>query len=123
MTTDNQPCREWDYFCDISYYNLWAVRPMHETQWGENTFHLNSPEEAKALCELLNTRTPPISYDAAVEKVFRAISRIEVKNTHDRPKRPSYFLKALDLEIPKDDIEKIVKAALATMGIMEGEVS
>lgn len=68
-STDNQPCREWDYFCDISYYNLWAVRPIHETQWGENTFHLNSPEEAKALCELLNTRPPPISYDAAVEVV------------------------------------------------------
>jgi hypothetical protein len=48
---------EWEFFCDESYYDMWAVREIG--RWG-HCFHLNSHDEAKALCELLNgmTRNP-----------------------------------------------------------------
>lgn len=43
---------EWEFFCDHSYYDKWAVRPKGETRWG-HCFHLNSKDEAQGLCELL----------------------------------------------------------------------
>jgi hypothetical protein len=43
----------WECFCDLAYYNLWAVRRKDTRKWGE-CFHMHSAEEAKALTELLN---------------------------------------------------------------------
>ena len=43
----------WEYFCDASYYDMWAVRLKGETQWGK-CFHVASAQEAIGLCELLN---------------------------------------------------------------------
>lgn len=44
---------KWECFCDLSYYDLWAVRMKCDKEWG-HCFHLNSEEEAKGLCDLLN---------------------------------------------------------------------
>lgn len=43
----------WEYFCDESYYHLWAVRRKDQTEFGQ-CFHVQSLEEAKGLTELLN---------------------------------------------------------------------
>lgn len=48
----------WECFCDMSYYDLWAVRRKKETGWGQ-CFHMNSGEEAKALTKLLNEHHVP----------------------------------------------------------------
>jgi hypothetical protein len=43
---------EWECFEDTSYYNLWAVRPVGEREWGK-CFHLVNGDEARALTALL----------------------------------------------------------------------
>ncbi len=48
----------WEYFCDESYYHLWAVRRKTETAFGQG-FHVQNEEEAKGLTELLNTNQVP----------------------------------------------------------------
>lgn len=48
----------WECFCDMSYYDQWAVRRKKETGWGQ-CFHMNSSEEAKALTALLNKHHVP----------------------------------------------------------------
>jgi len=45
--------REWECFCDYSYYDMWLVRPVEDTQWGIG-FHLANREEAQGLCGYLN---------------------------------------------------------------------
>lgn len=47
---------QWEYFCDRSYYDMWAVRPSDEKRWGY-CFHLSNNEEAEGLCSLLNSLT------------------------------------------------------------------
>ncbi len=44
---------EWECFEDTSYYNMWAVRPVGEMQWGK-CFHLANNAEAETLCAVLN---------------------------------------------------------------------
>lgn len=48
-------CIEWEFFCDRSYYDLWAVRPVGEKRFGY-CFHLHAKEEAEGLRNLLNNR-------------------------------------------------------------------
>jgi hypothetical protein len=43
---------DWECFEDTSYYNLWAVRPVGEREWGK-CFHLVNGDEARALTALL----------------------------------------------------------------------
>jgi len=45
--------RNWECFCDESYYGLWAVRPVGENRWG-HCFHVQTKEEAEGLRDLLN---------------------------------------------------------------------
>ncbi len=42
----------YEVFCDASYYDQWAVRPLGETRWG-NCYHLASKEEAESLAAVL----------------------------------------------------------------------
>lgn len=42
----------WEFFCDRSYWDMWAVRPVGERRWGR-CFHVPSQEEAQALAALL----------------------------------------------------------------------
>ena len=56
--SDNKQVELWEYFCDESYYHLWCVRREYEKGFGCG-FHVQSEVEAKALCELLNTRVQP----------------------------------------------------------------
>lgn len=51
------PLPKWEYFCDESYYDYWAVREVGETRWG-HCFHLCQKREAEALCNLLNSLKP-----------------------------------------------------------------
>lgn len=45
----------WEYFCDESYYEMWAVRDINDRSFhSQRLFHVPSMEEAMALCELLN---------------------------------------------------------------------
>jgi hypothetical protein len=45
--------KNWECFCDVSYFGLWAVRPVGENRWGY-CFHVQTKEEAEGLCDLLN---------------------------------------------------------------------
>lgn len=55
MRTSTSPSSNiWEAFCDTSYYDMWAVRPVTERRWG-HCFHLPSQGEADALRDLLNS--------------------------------------------------------------------
>ncbi len=41
-----------EVFCDICYYDQWAVRPVGEKRWG-HCYHLPSKEEAEGLAKEL----------------------------------------------------------------------
>ena len=45
--------KKFECFCDISYYDLWAVRPIGEKRWGY-CYHLPTKEEAEGLKDELN---------------------------------------------------------------------
>jgi hypothetical protein len=63
---------KWEYFSDGSYYDMWAVRLVGEKRWGY-CYHLNSRDEAKALCELLNEQEKRI---AELEEALRPFALI-----------------------------------------------
>ena len=44
---------QWETFCDVGYYHMWRLRRKTERGWNDG-FHINTRDEAKALCELLN---------------------------------------------------------------------
>ena len=44
---------KYEYFNDPCYYNLWAVKEIKNGKF-EDVFHVQSEDEAQALCELLN---------------------------------------------------------------------
>ncbi|QDV34946.1 hypothetical protein [Tautonia plasticadhaerens] len=50
----------WECFCDIAYYDQWAVRPVGENRWGY-CFHVPSRKEAEALRDLLQGTASPFS--------------------------------------------------------------
>ena len=60
MTQPVSPEDEWETFRDHSYFDLWCVRRVGARKFGQG-FHLMNGIEGKALCDLLNTRTPPPS--------------------------------------------------------------
>ena len=41
-----------EVFCDVCYYDQWAVRPVGEKRWG-HCYHLPSKEEAEGLAKEL----------------------------------------------------------------------
>lgn len=46
----------WETFRDASYYDMWCVRPVGCTAFGEG-FHLVNGDEAQALCQMLSRTT------------------------------------------------------------------
>lgn len=47
--------KTWEAFCDIGYYDMWAVRPIGDESFNsQELFHVPSKEEAKTLSEYLN---------------------------------------------------------------------
>jgi hypothetical protein len=44
---------QWETFCDVSYYHMWRLRRETERGWNDG-FHINTRDEAQALCQLLN---------------------------------------------------------------------
>jgi DNA repair exonuclease SbcCD ATPase subunit len=54
MNTQPTPETEvWETYCDECYYHMWRLRRKTERGWHDG-FHINTGEEAKALCETLN---------------------------------------------------------------------
>jgi hypothetical protein len=73
----------WECFQDPSYYDMWCVRQVDKRTWGEG-FHLINGDEAAALRDMLNTRTPPAAQadDAAlVEELARALWQDDVRES------------------------------------------
>jgi len=49
----------WEVFLDVSYYDMWAVRPKGDRSFtSESLFHLPSQQEARNLAKYLSTLTP-----------------------------------------------------------------
>ena len=47
--------REWEYFLDLAYFHLWAVRPKGDKNFNSCLlFHLTDKSDAIKLTELLN---------------------------------------------------------------------
>ena len=44
---------QWETFCDVGYYHMWRLRRKTERGWNDG-FHINTRDEAQALCQLLN---------------------------------------------------------------------
>jgi hypothetical protein len=44
---------QWETFCDVGYYHMWRLRRITERGWNDG-FHINTRDEAQALCQLLN---------------------------------------------------------------------
>jgi len=44
---------QWETFCDVGYYHMWRLRRITERGWNDG-FHINTRDEAKAFCQLLN---------------------------------------------------------------------
>jgi hypothetical protein len=53
----------YEFFCDIAYFDQWAVRPVGVSRWG-HCYHLPSKEEAEGLAKQL-------------EELERKLGRIE----------------------------------------------
>ena len=68
MTTPE--LRAWECFQDASYYDMWCVRRVDDRTFGQG-FHMIRAEEARALCDLLNTRT-----DAPADKLADTLDLI-----------------------------------------------
>lgn len=52
----NVNLKEWEYFCDVSYYDMWAVRPVGDKNfYSQYLFHVPTMEEAKTLKDLLES--------------------------------------------------------------------
>ena len=47
------PSEEWEYFCDKSYYDQWAVRDKHNKSFNA-AIHVGTQAEAEFLCKRLN---------------------------------------------------------------------
>lgn len=46
----------WEFFCDESYFGLWAVRQEGDKDFNsQKLFHVQSMEEAKTLSSILNS--------------------------------------------------------------------
>ncbi len=55
-----QDTLEWETFHDVSYYDLWAVRPIGDKDFNSpRLFHLNLKNEAEKLQEYLNSLEIP----------------------------------------------------------------
>ena len=45
---------QWECFSDAAYFDMWCVREVGERRFGHG-FHLVNGDEAKGLCDLLNS--------------------------------------------------------------------
>lgn len=67
----------WETFRDDSYYHMWRLRRKNERKWDDG-FHINSKEEAEALCELLNK----------LEGEIENLKASGIHTCHDQCQRP-----------------------------------
>lgn len=65
MPTETKLADEWECFQDAAYFDMHCVRLDGVRTFGMG-FHLADREEAKALCDLLNTRTAK-TYEQGLE--------------------------------------------------------
>jgi hypothetical protein len=46
----------WETYCDESYYNMYAIRPVSDNNFKSNMlFHVMTGDEANLLCSVLNS--------------------------------------------------------------------
>jgi len=65
----------YEVFCDIAYFDQWAVRPVGVSRWG-HCYHLPSKEEAEGLAKQLEELER--ERDEAIKKIQRQAERIRV---------------------------------------------
>jgi hypothetical protein len=56
---------QWETFCDVGYYHMWRLRRETERGWNDG-FHINTRDEAQALCKLLNKLEGEIERERAL---------------------------------------------------------
>lgn len=115
----------WETFCDESYYDMWAVRPKGDSSFiSQKLFHVQTKEEADALCEELNTRAALEDYQNVCKDLERAcalndellaernnlLTQSRVDEYHLSDKEQAVFGKALCasvkvVETPKVDVD------------------
>lgn len=61
---------KWETFLDPAYYNCWAVRLEGDLSFNA-TFHLVNGDEAKALVEFLNRRSPLPAVEGGWRELLR----------------------------------------------------
>ena len=77
----------YEVFCDMAYFDQWAVRPVGVSRWG-HCYHLPSKEEAEGLAKQLeeleaerdDARDWLGSYKESVAIAAREINTLESKN-------------------------------------------
>ncbi len=77
----------YEVFCDMAYFDQWAVRPVGVSRWG-HCYHLPSKEEAEGLAKQLeeleaerdDARDWLGSYKESVAIAAREINNLENKN-------------------------------------------
>jgi hypothetical protein len=47
------PKTQWEYYCDTSYYHMWAVRDVRKRGF-DDAIHVKTMEEAKFICDKFN---------------------------------------------------------------------
>lgn len=70
MNTDTPETDQWETYCDECYYHMWRLRRKTERGWHDG-FHINTGEEAKGLCDLLN------NLERERDKARRQLAEIE----------------------------------------------
>lgn len=117
----NQPCREAMTNAKLreSVESIISNGSRNLNEVVDNIIYLFRPHIfVKEVSEALD-RSPPIPYDAAVEKVARAIAYSEYK--HYWPKGVSLDEFEIKTDTGKSMYRNQAKAALAAMGISEGK--
>lgn len=48
---------KWEYYCDGSYFDMWAVRPIGDRDFNSQLlFHVINKDEAIELCHILDSK-------------------------------------------------------------------
>ena len=88
----------WEIFCDRSYYDLWAVRPVGDKDFNsQKLFHVQSKEEAEALRNLLSqlpvsSVKPESTPVLGVEEAAKEYAQKKSSNSNYHPIREESFI-------------------------------
>jgi hypothetical protein len=89
---------QWETFCDVGYYHMWRLRRKNERGWNDG-FHINTRDEAQALCQLLNKLE---------RELTEALSDLEFR-------RDLFKLQEQQLNDVRAERDRLAEAALAVV--------